>query len=174
MKLEIGCGRTKAPGFVGMDRVALPEVDIVHELETFPWPMPNSHDPIPDSSISEIRASHVLEHVRDLNGVLEEACRILEPGGLFRIVVPYYRHEGAFSDPTHVRFFTERTFSYFTDGEPLNYYSKARFKIVSMKYGWNGRLAWHIEHHVKPARLANLAHKLLRNKRATLDVVLQK
>lgn len=174
MKLEIGCGRSKTPGFVGMDRFAFAEVDIVHELETFPWPLPNSREPIPDSSVSEIRASHVLEHVRDLTGVMEEACRILEPGGLFTIVVPYYKHEGAFADPTHVRFFTERTFHYFTEGEPLNYYSKARFKIVSMKYGWKGAYAWHIEQHVKPSALATVAHGLLRNQRATLDVVLQK
>lgn len=174
MKLEIGCGRSKAPGYVGLDRVALPGVDIVHEIEEFPWPMPNSSVPIPDSSVTEIRAYHVLEHLRDLVGVMEEAHRILKPGGLFSIVVPYYRHEGAFADPTHTRFFTERTFHYFTPEEPLNYYSKARFKIVGMKFGWTGAYAWHIETHIPFRRIANLAHRLLLNKRATLDVVLRK
>ncbi len=174
MKLEIGCGRSKAPGYVGLDRAALPGVDIVHEIEKFPWPMPNSSGPIPDSSVTDIRAHHVLEHVRDLVGVMEEAYRILKPGGTFSIVVPYYKHEGAFSDPTHVRFFTEQTFHYFADESPFSYYSKARFNVVSMKHGWKGRLAWHVERYIKFRGIADLAHRLLLNKRAILDVVLQK
>ncbi|HYR81884.1 MAG TPA: methyltransferase domain-containing protein [Thermoplasmata archaeon] len=149
-----------------MDRHRLPAVDIVHELEAIPWP-------IPASSVSEVKAHHVLEHLHNLIGVMEEVHRVLEADGTFRITVPYYRHEGAFADPTHVRFFTEHTFDYFSPVNPLNYYSVARFKVVEMKFGWMGILAWHIDRHA-PRALQGLLHRVLLNRKYTLNFVLGK
>jgi len=40
MKLDIGCGWSKRAGFVGMDKRNLPGVDIIHDLEIFPYPIP--------------------------------------------------------------------------------------------------------------------------------------
>ena len=42
IRLDIGCGANKAPGFVGMDMRALPGVDIVHDVEQYPWPLPDA------------------------------------------------------------------------------------------------------------------------------------
>ena len=56
MKLDIGCGGLKRAGYVGMDARALPGVDIVHNFEKFPWP-------VADGSLTDLYASHVLEHV---------------------------------------------------------------------------------------------------------------
>lgn len=69
---------------------------------------------------------------------MEELWRVCRPGGLVHILVPYYNAAGAFQDPTHVKFFTERTFEYFTedgatDLSQYNYYSHARFEIVSLE-----------------------------------------
>ncbi len=124
MKVDLGCGRAKAPGFAGMDRVALPGVDVVHDLEDVPWPFP-------DASVEALRASHVLEHVRDLIPVIEEAHRVLVPGGSFEIIVPHWDTDGAHQDPTHLRFFAPGSFDYFRPDHPMNYISRARFVIVS-------------------------------------------
>ncbi len=166
MKLEIGCGKAKTPGYVGMDQFPLPGVDIVHDLETFPWPLPAS-------SVSEVKAHHVLEHLRNLTGVMEEVHRVLKPGGLFRIKVPYFRHVGAFTDPTHVRFFTEGTFDYFSSKNPMSYYSTARYDLLEMRNGWEGFLAWHVDRYA-PRAIRSLAHRILLNKKYTLNFILQR
>ena len=49
--------------------------------------------PFPDSSVSEIYSSHLLEHLTFLEGqfVLREAKRVLKPGGSIRLCVPNAR-----------------------------------------------------------------------------------
>lgn len=98
MKLNLGCGHNKMEGFVNVDRAHSP--DVVHDLETFPWPWP-------DSSVEEIRANHVLEHLgKDAEvfiGVMKEMYRVCKAGAKVEIVVPHPRHDDFLNDPTHVR-----------------------------------------------------------------------
>lgn len=105
-KLDIACGQRKKDGFIGMDIVANEGVDIVHDIETYPWP-------IEDNSIYEIHCSHYVEHCRDLVRFMQEIWRILMPGGTIRIEAPYYTSIRAWQDPTHVRAITDVTFLYF-------------------------------------------------------------
>jgi len=63
---------------------------------------------------------------------MEELHRISKKGTIIKIIVPYYNSEHAFRDPTHVSFFTYYTFHHFTKRGKNNFYTKARFKIVSM------------------------------------------
>ena len=56
IRLDLGCGANKQPGFVGMDIRALPGVDIVHDVEDIPWPLP-------DGCCMAIMASHLVEHI---------------------------------------------------------------------------------------------------------------
>src|SRR3990167_451721 len=56
IKLDIGCGENKNVGFVGMDIRPGVGVDIVQNLEKFPWPLP-------DECVSIAVASHVVEHI---------------------------------------------------------------------------------------------------------------
>jgi hypothetical protein len=53
---DIGCGPSKIDGFIGIDVRKLPKVDIIHDLNIFPWP-------IQRESVSLLIASHVIEHV---------------------------------------------------------------------------------------------------------------
>ena len=59
MKLELGCGPSKGDGYTGMDLFAYEGVDIVHDMDVFPWP-------IEDGACTEIRAIHLVEHVVDI------------------------------------------------------------------------------------------------------------
>lgn len=75
IKLNIGAGSTVIEGFTPIDRK--------FGNEAFPLPYP-------DGSISEIRASHILEHFTfsDAHKALAEWTRVLKPGGRIRIAVP--------------------------------------------------------------------------------------
>lgn len=69
------------------------------------------HDPIPvdTESCSVIHAYHFLEHVEDPVLVLQECQRVLRPGGVINIVVPYYNAQIAAHDLDHKHQFCEET-----------------------------------------------------------------
>ena len=123
MKLNLGCGRDIREGYVNLDKVGLEGVDVVHDLNVFPYPFE-------DNEFDEIYCSHVLEHVDDLLGVVEELSRISKPGGRIKVVAPYFASQGAFNDPTHKRFFTYKTFGYFSSG---GYYSNVVLRIIKRR-----------------------------------------
>lgn len=120
--LDLGCGEAKQPGFVGMDVRELETVDIVHDLNRHPWPLP-------DGSVIRMMASHVLEHIPPVAvgpagtwfpfvALMDEAWRVGRPGCEFLISAPYWRSEGFAQDPTHINAINETTFAYF---DPLNH-----------------------------------------------------
>jgi hypothetical protein len=108
IKLDLGCGPFTKDGFVGIDNRALPNVGIVHDLEVFPYP-------IEDEGCSEIRAHHVLEHIKPWYtvDVMNELWRIMVPDGILDISVPYAGSSNFWQDPTHCNGFIEMTFWYF-------------------------------------------------------------
>jgi len=146
VRLDVGCGASKNEGFVGMDVRPLPGVDVVHNLEKFPWPFE-------DDTFSLVHASHVLEHITPNNTdpklvglidllikkkvlkkadvkkeigeyevfgnfmrMMDEIWRVTEMGGQFHFVVPYAGSVGFWQDPTHVNPITEVTMFYFDPG----------------------------------------------------------
>lgn len=114
--LDLG-GRFGSPeGYTSVD---LLDAEIVLDLEK-PW------DAIQDNSVGVLRASHVLEHLHDTIHFFNEAYRVLAPGGFLLIEVPSVSGTGAFSDPTHVKFFNQRSFRYYTD-ENIGQYIRPQF-----------------------------------------------
>jgi ubiquinone/menaquinone biosynthesis C-methylase UbiE len=80
-----------------------------------------------------VYADNVLEHLDSIIKPLEEIWRICKNKSKVTILVPLAPSYWSFLDPTHKQFFTFNTFDYFTKEHVLNYYSKARFKIVYRK-----------------------------------------
>jgi SAM-dependent methyltransferase len=145
IKLDIGCGKQKQPGFVGIDYRNYDGVDIVHNLEETPWPLPS------DSVMTAI-ASHVLEHINPHGGVflnvMDEIWRIVRPDGQFAFVVPYAGSPGYWQDPTHCNGITEATILYF-DPDPegryagpvyYQFYEPKPWKIEKLAFNTNGNL----------------------------------
>jgi SAM-dependent methyltransferase len=126
--LDLGCGRRKARGAFGIDMVSLPAVDLVHDLQRIPYPLP-------DSCADEICLMHVLEHLADPLPILQEVWRLARPGGRVLIRTPHYSGHYAWKDPTHRRAFSAESFHYFGEND-YSYYSEARFHVsgVRLKY----------------------------------------
>ncbi len=104
-KLNLGGGNDRIPGYANIDILALPQVDIVCDLAR--------GIPLPDNTIEEIYTTHFLEHLPDTVFMMKEIYRVCKPNAIVKIKVPYFKSVGAFKDPTHKSFFTERTFEYF-------------------------------------------------------------
>jgi len=110
---------------------------MTHDLANIPWPMK-------DASVDLFVSFHVFEHLNDLTLTMKEVYRALKPGGRIVIEVPYFRHPGAYQDPTHKHFFTSKTMLYFCNAGPN--YTASAFRQIGFWYGWpcsrNGLLAW--------------------------------
>jgi len=131
-KLNLGCGKDHKKGWINLDAHKLPGVDIVHDLNKFPYPFK-------ENEFDFVHASMILEHLEDCIKVMEEIHRIMKNKGVLRIHVPFFPSMYSVIDPTHKSFFTYLTFDYFTPKHGLNYYSKARFRIKRKKivFSWN-------------------------------------
>jgi predicted SAM-dependent methyltransferase len=126
IKLNVGCGAKQLKGWVNLDSHRLPGVDVVHDLNKYPWPFKNS-------SVKCIFAESVLEHLDSKTRPIEEAYRILVDGGELRIIVPFCPSVGAFSDPTHKQFYSYYSFDHYNPANGLHYYVKPKFKTKMTK-----------------------------------------
>ena len=110
IKLDLGCGPNKRPGFVGVDNLEFPGVDVVTDI-TKPWPWP-------DNSVEEAHCSHVVEHLTNFEGKWErvkffnELYRVLIPGGKCSIIIPHWCSNRYYGDPTHREAMSEMAFYY--------------------------------------------------------------
>lgn len=125
-KLNLGCGyRKRGDGFINIDNRAEVEPDVVwNVLDGLPYP---------DNSVECVIAADFLEHIpigRTIE-VIEEIYRVLIPGGKFESFTPDAEYgQGAFQDPTHVSFWVENSWLYFSHPDYRDLYGiKANFKI---------------------------------------------
>lgn len=125
--LNLGCGNAIMPGAINIDKIKLPGVDLVFDLEKFPYPFK-------DNTIDEVHLYFVLEHLDDHVKVIEEIFRILKRGGRAYIRVPHGSScYGQWGELTHKRGYGIGSFDIFTEHNPRDYYSQAKFKILKKK-----------------------------------------
>ncbi len=114
IKVDLGGGEKPQDGFINFDIRPLPKVDIVHDWEAYPWPLP-------DCSVTLLMAQDVVEHVNPHRfgfiNWMNEAWRVLKYDGQLMIKTPFAGSTGYYSDPTHCNPCTNHTWSFF---DPLN------------------------------------------------------
>lgn len=77
--------------------------------------------PLGDEKIGLIRAHDAIEHLKNPINTMNEVYRTLAPGGVFSSMTPSTDGRGAFQDPTHVSFWNENSFFYWTDHNVSKY-----------------------------------------------------
>jgi O-antigen biosynthesis protein len=157
LALDMGAAHAHPSGYLGVDRVAADGVDIVAEL---PAPLP-----LADGSVGVIRAVDFLEHVVDKISLFNELYRLLAPGGLLLSQTPSTDGRGAFQDPTHVAFYNENSFWYYTEANYRNFVPEiqARFQVSRVVTGFPSD--WHAAHNISyvTANLIALKEPMDRN-----------
>jgi len=111
VKIEIGGGTLVQPGWINLDSRNGIE-GWRREAQDTPWPTG-------DNTVEAMRASHVMEHIpagQARIDVMNEAHRVLRPGGVFEVIVPIVNDPltwHAIADPTHVSLWVPESFHYF-------------------------------------------------------------
>lgn len=108
--LDIGGG---IDGRKGYETVDMEGSDIICDL--------NDGIPVPDNSVGVINASHVLEHLKDPLKSMTEIHRVLADGGWAFIDVPSTDGRGAWQDPTHISYWNQNSFLYYTRQSQARY-----------------------------------------------------
>lgn len=96
MKLNIGSGYKRYDGFLNVDDDPLVSPDYIVNLE-------EGKLPFEDNSVEEIKAHHILEHIKNFIPLMQEFYRVCKNGAIIDIVAPHHNHEVYYGDPTHVR-----------------------------------------------------------------------
>jgi Methyltransferase domain len=117
LRLNLGAGSRPMAGWVNVDRMPLPGIDEVWDLDRTPWPWWAN-------SVQAITARDIFEHVADAVEFMVECHRVLVDGGRLWIRTPNIALSpvDAFTDPTHRRFPTWQTFDYWITG--TRYYAE--------------------------------------------------
>lgn len=110
IEIELGSGGKKREGRICIDHLELPHVDIVCDLEKgLPF--------FPDNSIDAVYSKSFLEHIDNLDLLLNEIWRVLKPNGRKHLFVPHFSNPYFYSDYTHKRFFGLYSFEYFSKSD---------------------------------------------------------
>lgn len=127
--LDVGCGMKKRMGAVGIDVNPRSDADVVHDLNVTPYPFVSNH-------FDEIWCDNVVEHLDNVVKVMSELHRIGKPSSKVTIIVPFYPHRQANTDPTHMHFFGIHSFDYFTAGNTYaDYrYATTQYEILSIEF----------------------------------------
>ena len=132
MKLNLGCSTDYREGWVNVD--IAPPCDQIVDLADYILPWPWS-----DSSVDEIYAADIFEHLPDRIHTMNEAWRVLRPGGRLTIECPdAAKGCGQWQDPQHVSAWTPNGLQYFADGSQAwqrfhkAYGITARFRVLSV------------------------------------------
>ena len=157
LALDLGAAHARPPGYLGVDRLPAAGVDLISEL---PAPLPFA-----DGSVGVIRAVDFLEHVADKVALINELYRLLAPGGLLLSQTPSTDGRGAFQDPTHVAFYNENSFWYYTEAKYRNFVPEIRARFQSSRIVTRFPTEWHAAHQISyvTANLIALKEPMPRN-----------
>lgn len=129
MLLSLGAGELRhneSNDWVYVDIVDLPGIDVVHDLDVFPWPFA-------DDEADYIEALDILEHVWDPIAFVNECGRVLKQGGELFIQTPRYDAEFLWIDPSHKRGFHEQSLDFWDPdkefGKTTGFYAEYKFSV---------------------------------------------
>lgn len=132
-RLNLGSGPDRRSGYVNLDRVAMPEVDVAGTLDPAALPFA-------DGRFGLVLCVDVLEHV-DVVPALREIHRVLAPGGVVVVSAVHFTSRNLYIDPTHVRGFSVRTFEFFAPSagnRPRNWHRSYYFDFAFSRVDFTG------------------------------------
>ena len=147
-KVELGGGRNPLPYYLNIDQR---HGDIKHDL--------NQGIPLEDNSVGVINASHIIEHLYDKQKTMAEIHRVLHHGGWVFIDVPSTDGRGAWQDPTHVSFWNQNSFMYYTQKEQADFIDNTSVRFQQVRCETIYPNDWYKQHKIPVVRAWLIAIK---------------
>ncbi len=105
IRIDIGCGKNKREGFLGVDILPFEGVDVIMDAGNKKWPFE-------DNSVDEVHASHFVEHLLPKERIhfVNELQRVLKNpvyqdgkliSGFATVITPHWASQRAYGDLTH-------------------------------------------------------------------------
>lgn len=113
LRLDLGCGPNKQKGCFGIDARPCTGVDLVHDLEVTPWPLPGDVARV-------VFMSHFWEHISPKRTLpfMAELHRVCQHDAQVLISGPFGTEFRFVQDPTHCNPTNEATFCYWDKLHP--------------------------------------------------------
>ncbi len=128
-KLDIGCGRYKKAGLLGIDIANIPGVDFILDMEKESIPLPNQ-------SVDYVFSSHFLEHIPAIQNFFTEIGRLCVDGAQVEIWTPWGFHNTAFFF-SHKNYMTEevwKNFCIISRDNHLEFLGRVRWQLEHINY----------------------------------------
>ena len=148
MKVDLGGGLFPREGYVTIDQK---NSDITADL--------NEGIPLPDDSVGVINASHVIEHLKDPLKTMTEIHRVLAHGGWAFIEVPSTDGRGAWQDPTHVSFWNQNSFFYYTRKQQAQFIYNDTVRFMERRLETHYPNKWYEDNKIPCVTTWLVAHK---------------
>lgn len=134
LKIDLGCGDREhnaeihgLEGYIG--------IDIIDYNQEIVWNIEESI-PLPDNSCTNIFCSHVIEHIDNLIGLMNECWRILKPEGELYIICPHRDNDNAYL-VHHIRRIDKKT-------------------LEAFDYSWSPKKEWNKDYDILPWKIKEL------------------
>lgn len=109
VKIDIGCGENKQPGYFGIDKKPFPCVDLVCDV--------NDGIGLSDNSVDYVMASNFIQYVDDLLGTMREIYRICRHKAVVCLLAPYAHSFHNIANPYYRHLFNEHTHHFFSQSQ---------------------------------------------------------
>ncbi len=113
--LNLGSGMRPAAGFLNVDVSDLVGADLVLNLDSRPWKLPENY-------FTSVRIHDVVEHLKDVRATFAEIHRVSQNGARVDISVPHFSSANAFADPDHLHFFAHNSLNFCTEASNRHLY----------------------------------------------------
>jgi O-antigen biosynthesis protein len=137
--LDLGGAFNSPPEYESVD--LLEEADIVGDIFDVLADMD-------DDTVGVIRAVDFLEHIPDKIKLFNEMYRVLAHGGMLLTLTPSTDGRGAFQDPTHVSYYNENSFWYFTQQDKAKFVPEIKCRFQTSRIQTYYPSEWHEQNQI--------------------------
>ena len=124
--LNFGCGTKYLKGYINADIDRKIRADVYFDFSKFPYPFE-------DNTFDGVYTDCCLEHLNNVEKVMEELHRICKNGTIIEIKVPYFTSPGAITNFHHITYFGSNTFNIFKPENQYHYYVPVDYEILKDK-----------------------------------------
>lgn len=131
LRLNLGCGNKRKPGFLGVDRYPCEAADMLADL--------SQRLPFATSSVAEVWSDNVIEHIPDLTAFMAEVHRVCMDGARVTLITPHFTSASSWRDPTHVHHLSYFSMHHFAKAG-VAHYTGGGYEVERVKLSFGGGL----------------------------------